>query len=205
MSEESVRLRQARERYSRAVADEAQTYRAAEPARAQRAKRNGLLVRLTVLVAVLVAVSLVAVGWWARSAAHDSAASLDDAAAARSAAESAIVTMLTADPAHANSYVDAVLTVTTGDQSVRVKGARADLTSFVAALPAPTTGQIVSSGVVGTETDAQGNDKTSILVVAQTTNPQLVGGSDSQNRVGLTVSMVRVGDKWKVQQAGAVS
>ncbi|MGB3304252.1 MAG: hypothetical protein WBA38_11750 [Gordonia sp. (in: high G+C Gram-positive bacteria)] len=205
MTEESTRLRHARERYDDAFFAEKRAREAAEPIREQRARRAGLLTRLTAFAGALAAIGLVAAGWWAHSDANDSAAVTADAIAARAAAEQAIVTMLTADPSHANSYIDGVLAVSTGDQSIRLKGAREELTALVRGLAGPTTGQIVSSGVTGIEANRAGNDKTEILLVAQTTTPELVGGTGNDNRVGLTVTMVRDGDQWKVQQTRTVT
>lgn len=201
----SRRLQQARERYATAVAEEDRLRQTATPARQRRGRRVAAGIRLAVVAAVIAAIGLAGVGWWAQRSADSATSASVDAEAARGAAEHAIVVMLTADPAHADRYVDDVLAVSTGDQRVRIQGARAALQELVAQQPRPTSGQILSSGVVGTDTDATGRQKTSVLLVAQTSSPELVGGDPSQNRVGLSVSMMRDGDRWMVQHTEAVS
>ncbi|ALG85712.1 hypothetical protein [Gordonia phthalatica] len=194
------RLQQARERYAAAVAAEAQARTDAEPARFRRSQRRAAMVRLAVVAALVAALVLGAIGWWAHNSADDLASTLADQSAAQSAAEGAVVTMLTADPARANDYLRDVLDVTTGDQRIRVQGSRAQLEALVAAQPRPATGQVVSSGVVGA-----GEKDVTVLVVAQTTTPELVGGDASQNRVGVSMTMKQVGGRWLVAQTEAVS
>ncbi|WP_347955293.1 hypothetical protein [Gordonia aichiensis] len=201
---QSLRLRQAQTRFADAVVAEAQARQAAEPAVARRGRRRAAGIRLAVIAAVIAAIGLAGAGWFAHRGADHALARAADTEAARVAAEHAIVTMLTADPAHADRYVDEVMSISTGDQRVRVQGSRAGLVALVAGLPQPTTGQILSAASVG-ESDVSGDRATSILLVAQTTGPELVGGDAGQSRVGLAVTMVRVGERWLVRQAEAVS
>ncbi|MBY4570065.1 hypothetical protein ACN95_08550 [Gordonia sihwensis] len=194
------RLQQARERYDQAVRSERQARAAAEPALVRRSHRRAAGVRLAVVAAVIAALGLIGVGWWAHSSADSMATAASEEQAAREAAEHAIVTMLTSDPAHADRYVGDILAVSTGDQRIRIQGAREQLQSTVASQPRPSSGQILSSGVVGTE-----DGKTSVLVVAQATSPELIGGDPSQSRVGVSVTMAEVDGHWLVQQTEAVS
>ncbi|NLG48119.1 hypothetical protein [Gordonia sp. (in: high G+C Gram-positive bacteria)] len=196
----NLRLKQAHERYAVAVERQARTRAAAAPAIERRSHRRAAMVRLAVVAAVVVAAVLLGIGWWAHSAADSLSGDLADQRAAQSAAEKAIVTMLTADPADASSYVRNVLTVTTGDQQIRIKGASGELEALIAAQSAPATGQVLSSGVAAS--DGAG---TTVLVIAQTTTPELVGGAAGQNRVGVAMTMERVGDQWLVAQTKAVS
>ncbi|EGD53587.1 hypothetical protein [Gordonia neofelifaecis] len=197
---DSRRLQQARDRYDAAVLAEQQTRDAAAPARVRQAHRRAAGVRLVVVAAVITALGLLLAGWWAHGSADSMASTAADDQAAREAAEHAVVTMLTADPAHADRYVQDILSVSTGDQRIRIQGARDELEKLVAAQPRSTSGQVLSSGVVGTE-----GDKTTILLVAQATSPELIGGDPSQNRVGVTATMVQVDGRWLVQQTEAVS
>lgn len=194
------RLQQARERYAAAVAAEEQAREAAVPDRQRRSRRRAAMVRLAVVAAVVVAVVLAGIGWWANSSADSLGTTLDDQRAAQSAAEQSIVTMLTADPAHAADYVSAVLAVSTGDQQIRIRGASSELEALVARQPRPASGQILASGVVGSR-----GDTVTVLVIAQTTTPELVGGDPSQNRVGVSMAMQPVGDRWLIAQTEAVS
>lgn len=196
----NLRLRQARERYAAAVERAELARAAAAPAIERRSHRRAAMLRLAVIAAVVAAAVLIGIGWSMRVAADSLAGDLDDQRAAQTAAQQAIVTMLTADPADAGSYVPSVLTVTTGDQQIRIKGAGQELEALVAAQAAPATGQVLSSGVAA----ADGSGIT-VLVIAQTTTPELVGGAAGQNRVGVAMTMERVGDQWLVAQTKAVS
>ncbi|MBM7365777.1 hypothetical protein [Gordonia hydrophobica] len=196
----NLRLQQAQQRYDAAVEAEAQAREAAAPARLRRSHRRAAAIRLTVVVAVLAALVLGAIGWWAHSSAASISGDLDDERTAEKSAEQAIVTMLTADPAHAAEYVKKVVDVTTGDQQVRVRGTSTQLQELVAAQPRPATGQILASGVVGRDRSG-----ITVLVVAQTTTPELVGGDADRNRVGVSVTMKQVDDHWLVARAEAVS
>lgn len=195
-----ARLQQARDRYHAAVAAQQQAQADAEPARRRRSQRRAAAVRLAVVAALVAAAVLGSIGWWAHSSADGLAATLGDQSAAQSAAEGAVVTMLTADPARAADYVREVLDVTTGDQRIRVQGSRGDLEALVTAQPRPATGQVVSSGVV-----SAGSTQVTVLVVAQTTTPELVGGDASRNRVGIAMTMAKIDGRWLVAQTEAVS
>ncbi len=90
--------------------------------------------------------------------------------------------MLTADPDRAGAYVDEVLAVSTGPQRERIEKARDVLTAEVAGQPGPSVGQVVSAGLV---TDPGSDDegaRAGVLVVADATNPVLLGGVARRRR-----------------------
>ena len=194
------RLQQAQDRYRAAVDAEAQAREAAEPARRRRSHRRAAMVRLAAVVALVAALVLGGIGWWAHRSSDELGSRLEAQSAAQSAAEGAVVTMLTADPARSADYIRDVLDVTTGDQRIRMQGSREELEALVASQSRPATGQVVSSGVAGTK-----DSEVTVLVVAQTTTPELVGGDASQNRVGVAMTMKQVDGRWLVAQTEAVS
>lgn len=194
------RLEQARTTHDDAVrAERLARIGAAEDLREQARRRRGG-VRLFVVVAVVTALTLCGVSGWALVSRSTAQSSLDDAAAARASAAAAISVMLTADPARADGYVQAVLHTTTGAQRERVESAREQLRDAVAGLGAPSTGRVISAG-----TQPAAGAAIPVLVVAQASAPELVGGAPGQNRVAVRVMMTESGGRWRVADTERVS
>ncbi|MEH3156169.1 MAG: hypothetical protein PGN29_12770 [Gordonia paraffinivorans] len=113
-------------------------------------------------------------------------------------ASTAIATILSADPAHPDRYLDAARAVSGGEYRRRVDDAAPAIGAAVAQLGAAGTGQVVAAGVVGGPVSAAG--PADVLVVAETTAPQLVGGSAGDRRIVLSVTMIREAGSWVVGQ-----
>ncbi|MGZ8176796.1 hypothetical protein ACXVUM_02605 [Williamsia sp. SKLECPSW1] len=110
-------------------------------------------------------------------------------------ASTAVATVLTADPAHPDRYVDAVRSVSGGDYRRRIDRAAPAIEAAVAALGSPGTGQVVAAGALGA-IPAEG--PADVLVVAEATAPQLVGGAAGDRRIVLTVTMIRESGRWVI-------
>ncbi|AZG48300.1 hypothetical protein [Gordonia insulae] len=174
---------------------------AADPLR-ERARRRTRHLRIGVAVVgvLAVAVGAVAIGLAVhnRAAAERSAAADDALAASRTA----ITTLLTADPADPAGYVDHALAVTTGDQHERLATARDALAAEIGAQERPSSGQVLSAGLV---TDPPSDDvgaEATVLMVAEATDPQLVGGDRQDSRVTVEVTMTRTDSGWSISSAG---
>ncbi|WP_299571659.1 hypothetical protein [uncultured Williamsia sp.] len=113
-------------------------------------------------------------------------------------ASNAVATILTADPARPQAYLDAARAVSGGDYRRRIDAAGPAIESAVASLGGTGTGQVAAAGVVGGSVPTGG--PVDVLVVAETTAPQLVGGSVGDRRIVLSVTMIREGDVWVVGQ-----
>lgn len=113
-------------------------------------------------------------------------------------ASTAVATILTADPAHPAEYLDAARGVSGGEYRRRIDAAGPAIESAVESLGGAGTGQVVAAGVVGGPVPNGG--PADVLVVAETTAPQLVGGSAGDRRITLSVTMIRQGDAWVVGQ-----
>ncbi|WP_262365739.1 hypothetical protein [Gordonia sp. OPL2] len=172
---------------------------AAEPLRA-RARLRTRRFRLSVIAVVVVVIALISV--IAALALHNrSAAARSEAAtAALDASRSAITTLLTADPADGPGYVDRALSVSTGHQRDRLTAARDALAAEVAAQTRPSSGEVLSAGLI---TDPGSDDvgaQARVLVVAEATDPQLLGGDT--RRVTVEVTMTREPAGWLISSAG---
>lgn len=121
-------------------------------------------------------------------------------AAAVDSARAAITTMLTADPAQPEHYADAVIAVSTGAQRQRLVAGRSDLVSAIAAQPQPSTGVILAAGLVDDPGPDAGTAR--VLLVAEASNPQLLGGDPSAKRMPIEVTMSDDHGVWKVSEAG---
>ena len=111
-------------------------------------------------------------------------------------ASDAVTTILTADPARPAQYLDAARAVSGGDYRRRIDASGPAIESAVGSLGGAGTGQVVAAGVVGGS--APSNGPADVLVVAETTAPQLVGGNAGDRRITLSVTMIRQGDAWVV-------
>lgn len=172
---------------------------AAEPLRA-RARQRSRRFRLAGIGVIAVVIALI--GLMAAFAVHNrSAAQRSDAAtAALDASRSAITTLLTADPVDGRGYVERALAVSTGPQRDRLTAARDALVAEVAAQDRPSSGEVLSAGLI---TDPESDDvgaQARVLVVAEATDPQLVGGDTG--RVTVEVTMTRETHGWLISSAG---
>ncbi len=195
------RLESARTAYDDAVRAEREARIAAAPELRARARRRRAGLRLYGVAASVVVVLLVVVGVWMVTSRAADQRRLNDDDAARTAAVEAMTAMLSADPARADAYVDGVLGVSAGVQRERVSHAADALRATVAGFGAPSTGRAISAGVQGSADPGV----TPVLVVAQASAPELVGGTPGGDRVAVRVLMVREGDRWLVHDTEQVS
>jgi hypothetical protein len=110
---------------------------------------------------------------------------------------SAVTTLLTIDPADPAAFVDRALAVTSGEQRRRLEQARPQLLDLAGQLGVPSTGQVLAAGITG---EVEGSTAR-VFVVAEGTDPALLGGSTAQNRVALVVTMKDVDGQWKIDRA----
>jgi hypothetical protein len=192
----SARLGTARARVAkaRAAADEAR--RAAEPAYAARARRRrGRAIVATgcaIAIAVVLAAVAIVFGVQHRGAEQDRTRDADVLADTRSA----VTTLLTIDPADPAGFVDRALVVTTGEQHRRLEQAQPQLLDLAGQLGVPSTGQVLAAGITG---EVEGSTAR-VFVVAEGTDPTLLGGNTAQNRVALVVTMKDVDGQWKIDR-----
>lgn len=166
----------------------------------RRDRRARAAIRLLVAASTLVVIGMLTATAWAAVSRSSAQRSLDAANAARAGAVTAIETMLTADPARAEEYVTEVLDVTTGEQHERLADVRDELRATIAGLGAPSTGRVIAAGVQGDTGDQIG-----VLVLAQASEPELVGGVRGSDRVAVRVVMQRSGDRWLVSSTERAS
>lgn len=192
----SRRLLVARERVADARAEAERASAAAEQAWAARAAGRRRAVKVMTsgcavlcVAALVTAIVLVVMH---RGAVSDRARDADVLADTRSA----VTTLLTIDPARAQEFVDGALEVTTGPQRERLENSRTELVDVISGLRVPSTGQVLSAGIVGTATD----DSADVLVVAEGTNPSVLGADPAQSRVALLVTMKETGGRWKMDR-----
>ncbi|MFE0749612.1 hypothetical protein [Gordonia sp. NPDC058843] len=180
---------------------------AAAPLRARASRRTRLLRRALVGVAVTVVVLIAAAGVlsWQIRGQHAETDLADDVLAS---ARAAVTVMLTADPADPDGYVAAVAGVSTGPQRMRVEQAREALIAEVGGQAGSSVGQVVSAGLVTDPTSDDVGSSVDVLVVADATNPALLGepgdGSEIDTtgaRITALVTMTQTEGGWKI--AGA--
>lgn len=197
----SKRLRDAQEQVDETTRVARLARVAAREALYRRASRRRRALR-TSLAGAAIAVVVLAVGVAALAVKLSSSA---DAATRRSdvleAARTAVAAMLTADPAQATQYADSVIAASTGQQRERLIAARSELINEISKQPAPSVGVVVSAGLVTDPTD-RSDAGAQVLLVAEATNPALIGGDPTQKRMPIAVTMRLVGDHWKVERAG---
>ncbi|MEH3157412.1 MAG: hypothetical protein PGN29_19745 [Gordonia paraffinivorans] len=149
------------------------------------------VVVLTAIVAVVAVVAVVVT-----LILHDRSGPGRESGLVRSAS-TAVATILTADPAHPDRYLAAARSVSGGEYRRRIDAAGPAIEAAVASLGSPGTGQVVAAGVTGTvRADGPGE----VLVVAETTAPQLVGGSVGDRRIVVSVTMIREAGAWVIGQ-----
>lgn len=190
------RLQSARDRVAaaRSAADKARA--SAEQARTARLARRRARAAATTLAAGVVAVALViavitlvVMHTNAEQRRDRDADVLDDTRAA-------VTTLLTIDPAAPDAFVEKALSVTSGEQHDRLERARAQLVDVVAALRVPSTGQVLSAGIVGGDSGGTAD----VFVVAEGTNPTVLGADPSQNRIALLVTMKEHDGDWTIDR-----
>ncbi|ACY22966.1 putative membrane glycoprotein [Gordonia bronchialis DSM 43247] len=185
---------------------------AAAPVLRQRARRRTRtfwwsMVALS-LVALTLVVATVILGLQVRAA--DTRG--EQRAAVITAADAAVITMLSADPAAPQAYVDAVVAVSTGARRERIESIREALAAEVAAQPGPSVGQVISTGLVtDPPDDAADGSRVELLTVADATNPALLGGTApapgqdrTAQRITVALTMVKTGDGWLIADARAL-
>lgn len=109
---------------------------------------------------------------------------------------SAVTTLLTINPAEPEAFVDSALAVTSGEQRQRLERSRTQLVDVIGSLRVPSTGQVLSAGIVG---DVSG-DTAEVFVVAEGTNPTVLGADPTQNRVALLVTMRAHDGTWTIDR-----
>ncbi|GAB19533.1 hypothetical protein GOEFS_091_00250 [Gordonia effusa NBRC 100432] len=166
--------------------------------RARRRRRQlTIAIVTTVIVALSLAIMLVVIPF--RVTAARDAGQRDDAVL--TAATSAITTMLSADPKHAEQYADSVIAVSTAGQRDRLRAGRQELIGEIAGQEAVSTGVVLSAGLITDPSDT--TDATAeVLLVAEATNPALIGGDPKQKRMPIAVTMRSDGGTWKIAKAG---
>lgn len=180
----------------------------AAPALRARAARRTQTVRRTLVGAAIAVVVLVGVAgflaWQIRG--QQAATELQDDVLA--SARGAVTVMLTADPADPEGYVARVAEVSTGPQLKRIDAAREALVTEVGGQRGSSVGQVISAGLV---TDPSSDDiggSVDVLVVADATNPALLGGSGDGSEIDTTgeritalITMTRTDGGWKIAEA----
>ncbi|WP_055475162.1 hypothetical protein [Gordonia sp. HS-NH1] len=204
----ATRVELARERVDTAVRRARTARIAAAPALRWRAIRRTRLLRRTLVAAALAVLVLVAVAGvlsWQIRGQHEVTELTNDVLAS---ARGAVTVMLTADPADPDGYVTAVAEVSTGAQRERIEAARDALVAEVGGQTGSSVGQVVSAGLVTDPTSDEIGADVDVLVVADATNPALLGESGDGSGVDTTgervtalVTMTLTEDGWKIAQA----
>ncbi|MGV9712931.1 hypothetical protein ACWDTI_19970 [Gordonia sp. NPDC003424] len=174
---------------------------AAEPLRA-RARRRSTIVR--VVSAVLAGVAVVLTGFVVVAALrhHTAGVRADARADVLAAADTAVTTLLTADPHNPENYVRRAMAVTTGAQQHRLSASWLPIADAIREQETPSTGQVLAAGLV---TDPPSDDVgaiSKVLLVADATNPELLGGGADAGRITVEVTMTRTDQGWRMSQAG---
>ncbi|ATD72009.1 MULTISPECIES: hypothetical protein [Gordonia] len=206
----SARVRLARSRVDEATRSARTARIAAAPALRERAVRRTRRLRAGLLaVAAIVAILVVAgvvLGWQIRG----QRAEVDLQGEVLDSARAAVTAMLTADPAEAGAYVDGVLAVSTGSQRDRIDKARDALVTEVRTQTGRSVGQVVSAGLVTDPASDDTGTTVDVLVVADATNPLLLGSERAADpaavdataeRITALITMERTGDGWKIAEA----
>ncbi|GGF24466.1 hypothetical protein [Williamsia phyllosphaerae] len=193
----SVRLAAARTRLAEATEVHAAARAAADDARRDRARRVGRWARVVSVVGLILTVALVVAAIVLVSVGGGGVAASERADAVLASARAGIATALTADPGRPSEYVESVLGVSTGEFRRRVTDSRGEIESSVAAQAIAGTGQVISAGIVGPDPGSAAD----VLLVAEATNPQLLGGGAGDARIVLLVHMVRADGAWKIERA----
>ncbi|MEE3851129.1 hypothetical protein VZC37_12345 [Gordonia sp. LSe1-13] len=191
-------LARARRRVDDATRAARQARIAAAGALRARARRRSS--RFRVAAVVCVAVLVVALGGlvtlWVQN--RDAAGRSAAEQAALEASQAGVAALLTADPTDPAAYIDRALAVTTGEQHDRIRDVADALSAEVRGMGRPSSGTVLSAGLV---TDPPSDDDGAVavsLVVAEASDPALVGADPGQNRVTVEVTVTRVGSRWLI-------
>ena len=123
-------------------------------------------------------------------------------AQALSAATTGVTTMLTADPADAEAFADRVIGISAGARRDQLTAARDGLIDAARGLTAPSTGNVIVAGLRTDPTDGDAEGSTAqVLVVAEASDPELVGSTAPGDRITLSVRLMRTADGWRITGA----
>ncbi|MGU3293482.1 hypothetical protein [Williamsia sp. M5A3_1d] len=197
---ESARIAAARERVERAAADVEATRSEEESTRAggtgHRKRRVMSIVARVAVVATLVGIAAGIVLTVVSVRADDER---ERAESVLTATRTAVATVLTADPGDPEGYLASVRRVSSGEFRRRIDGSATEIAAAVAAQRLPGTGQVVAAGVVGAPSGS--HPGVDLLVVAEATNPALLGGSAADGRLVLDVRMIHGDRGWTIDRA----
>ncbi|KQR96103.1 hypothetical protein ASG12_17940 [Williamsia sp. Leaf354] len=194
---ESARVTAARERVGRAEAAVAATTADTEAGHSSGGGGTPRIPRVAAVIAIVVMVTVAVAGVVLTVVSVRADDRRGRAESVVAATRAAVTTVLTADPRDPERYLASVRRVSSGDFLRRIDGAAAEITAAVAAQRLPGTGQVVAAGVVG---DAA-RSSVDLLVVAEATNPALLGGSATDGRLVLDVRMIHGARGWTIDRA----
>ncbi|HEY9312314.1 hypothetical protein [Williamsia sp.] len=192
----SHRVDKARRRVALAAAAAKQARAAAAPALEARAERRRGRLWLMVFGSALVALVLVVLTVVLLVAHHGAEADRDRDQTVLADTRSAVEAMLTIDPSAPEEFVEQAIAVTSGEQRRRLEDSREQLVEVIGELRVPSTGQVLSAGIVGEVAGGSAQ----VLVVAEGTNPTVLGADPSQSRVALLVTMKDSVDHWTIDR-----
>ena len=197
----SQRLTAARAEFDKATRTTRLAAIAARDALHRRAHRRRRILAVAVVAAIVVTVGLAITSILLPVRTSDARGVVGRDAQALAAASAAVTTMLTADPKHAQRYADSVIALSTGDHRDRLTAARGELVTEISGQQEASTGVVLSAGLITDPSDAP--DATAdVLLVAEATNPALIGGDPAQKRMPIVVTMRLDDGAWKVEKAG---
>ncbi|MFW0795526.1 hypothetical protein AAFP30_17075 [Gordonia sp. CPCC 205515] len=174
---------------------------AAEPLRA-RARRRTTIVLATVAGLLVLAVVLAGFLVAATVRHHTATDRADTNADVLAAADSAVATLLTADPQNPEEYVRRAIAATTGEQRERLADNWLPIAAEIRAQGAPSTGEVLASGLVVDPPSEDVGATSTVLLVAEATNPELLGGAPDDRRITVQATMTRTDAGWRLSQAG---
>ena len=175
---------------------------AADDLWARAVSRTGLLKSaVAALVVLALVLGVTAIALFTRTPGDDDAGRSQ----VLSAATDGVTTMLAADPADAAGFADRVIGVSAGDRREQLIAARDTLITEAGKLTAASSGHVVAAGLRTDPTDGDAAGSTAdVLVVAEASNPELVGSTAQGDRIMLSVSLLRTADGWRITGASPV-
>ena len=175
---------------------------AADDLWARAVSRTGLLKSaVAALVVLALVLGVTAIALFTRTPGDDDAGRSQ----VLSAATDGVTTMLTADPADAAGFADRVIGVSAGDRREQLIAARDTLITEAGKLTAASSVHVVAAGLRTDPTDGDAAGSTAdVLVVAEASNPELVGSTAQGDRIMLSVSLLRTADGWRITGASPV-
>lgn len=168
---------------------------------------------LNLITAVALIISIVAFSnsFWFATAQGDAEAIAVRDRAIIAAASGVVTTILTADPSNIPGYLAALQRVSTGELSDRYTKSGVAIAEMVRAQETKSIGVVVGAGIVDKLVVPQAHPPgINVLVVAEPTNPLLLGGSQGERRIVVLITMREVQKIWKAvwaqgYRAGATS